>query len=133
MLVKHFTGWGATALKNAYFGPGTGPVLLNNINCRGNETRLSSCSFTRYSIVRCDHYQDVSVRCRTTCTEGDVILLNGTNGFHEGRVLVCKQGWKRVCNDSWDSNDAMVVCRQLGYITRGRRALYLMPGPSIDI
>ena len=53
------------------------------------------------------------------CTNGEIELMGGDTEY-EGRVEVCYDGiWGSLCPSSWDSNDAKVVCRQLGLITIG--------------
>ena len=49
------------------------------------------------------------------CTlTGQVCLRGGED--HEGNVFIGLRGRsKPVCDDSWDANDGIVVCKQLGY------------------
>ena len=51
----------------------------------------------------------------TDCNETDIRLVDGQT-TDDGRVEICLEGlWGSVLDDFWDTRDATVVCRQLGY------------------
>ena len=60
----------ANSFNNAHFGPGTGPIVLDDLRCTGNETNLHECPFDP-STTDCNHARDAGVRCYP---------INGTAG-----------------------------------------------------
>ncbi|XP_071956201.1 scavenger receptor cysteine-rich domain-containing group B protein-like [Antedon mediterranea] len=52
----------------AYFGQGTGPIILDNVQCSGNETSITDCPNNGIRVHDCGHYEDASVICQETCT-----------------------------------------------------------------
>ena len=109
---------------------------MYNLYCTGNETSVWNCSYTNTTASYCYTYNQASVYCMrkytllmiltlycliladtiqyVDCADGDIRLVGGSS-VNEGNVQICySNAWGSVCDDSWGSSDARVVCRQLG-------------------
>ncbi|KAG6937492.1 deleted in malignant brain tumors 1, partial [Chelydra serpentina] len=67
-------GQAIEAPMNARFGEGSGNILLDDMQCRGNESSLLQCSHRGWGIHNCAHREDASVICSAPPTT--------TNGPH---------------------------------------------------
>ena len=52
---------GAVARTNAFFGRGTGPIVVDDARCSGSESSLLACHHT--SNHNCGHSEDAGVIC----------------------------------------------------------------------
>ncbi|KAI4895151.1 hypothetical protein NFI96_030753, partial [Prochilodus magdalenae] len=100
-------GEAVDVLSKAHFGPGSGPIWMDDVYCNGSETTLKNCISAGWDEHNCDHSKDAGVIC------AGVRLVAGFCCY--GRVEVLhRESWFTVCNADFDQQDAEVVCRELG-------------------
>ncbi|KAL7882624.1 hypothetical protein SRHO_G00002820, partial [Serrasalmus rhombeus] len=100
-------GEAVDALSDAHFGPGSGPIWMDGVDCRGSESTLKHCGSPRWGKNNCEHSLDAGIIC------SGVRLVGGSHC--SGRVEVLRgETWSTVCDADFDQQDAEVVCRELG-------------------
>ncbi len=56
---------------------------------------------------------------KSNCVDSAVQLVGGSNSTF-GRLEICiNSAWGSVCNSRFGTNEALVVCRQLGFSSDG--------------
>ncbi|XP_022096153.1 scavenger receptor cysteine-rich domain superfamily protein-like isoform X2 [Acanthaster planci] len=107
------------ALIRAHFGPGSGPIVLDEVDCVGDEEELMDCQAKKWYQHDCQHRQDAGVRCDSRQVSQDYsIRLSGGATPNSGRLEVFLNGlWHTVCDvaGTWDIREAQVVCQELGF------------------
>ncbi|XP_011666645.2 deleted in malignant brain tumors 1 protein [Strongylocentrotus purpuratus] len=102
------------ALVAAAYGLGSGPIWLDDVECRGGEESLNQCNHNTIGTHDCAHEDDASVMCTA---RGSLRLTNGTSS-HDGILQIMgnsSSSWGSVCGDTWTAAAGEVACRQLGF------------------
>lgn len=83
---------------------------LDNLSCQGDESRLDTCEHNAFGSEDCGSDEWVQLKCSGLVVDRSNIRL-ASGGLIE---VLHNDEWRGVCDDSFDANDGMVACRQLG-------------------
>lgn len=133
---------GCGALEKAtYLMPPTSELspraTSGNISSAGNTTWAQAptvqCSGANWQLCKVvDHECSSDKRLvRLTCAENQAVRLVDGGSRCAGRVEMLEHGqWGTVCDDTWDQEDANVVCKQLkcGWAVQALAGLHFTPG-----
>lgn len=81
-------GQAIAALGSAYFGQGSGDILLDDVNCNGNEVSLEHCAHQGWRMHNCAHYEDASVVCSSDVT----FLFSKYFCYQLHSIYMCQRG-----------------------------------------
>ena len=91
-----------------------GPCFHGYVPVSSQNSQSSCCKLSH-----CPNQNCLTCRALADCSNGNVRLTNNSvpsTNIGEGRVEICHDNvYGIVCANRWDSIDAGVVCRQLGY------------------
>ncbi|XP_071486159.1 scavenger receptor cysteine-rich domain-containing group B protein-like [Diadema antillarum] len=109
-------GFPGVAISSYYYGPGEGPIYLDEVSCTGSESKLTDCRSRGWGTHTCTHSDDIGVQCSSTeIYEGDLRLVGGTSSDNGRLEIYHDYEWGTICDSSWSAKEAVVACRQLDF------------------
>ncbi|XP_063040874.1 T-cell differentiation antigen CD6-like [Engraulis encrasicolus] len=109
--------------QNGRFRPGSGSILLAELNCTGREGNLWECP-ARTGTNDCGHKEDAGV----VCSEFKDVRLTGGLDRCSGRVEIHRNGtWGTVCDSCFGREEAMIVCSMLNCGTEVQYSAFSPP------
>ena len=86
---------------------GTGPILMDDVNCSNGQTNLLACSHNGFGNHNCSHMEDVGVSCSrppsgTYVASMQILIKHVYNCLcHNNYDTVYVHGYTAVANTAW--------------------------------
>uniref|UniRef100_A0A8C3WXP3 Galectin-3-binding protein n=1 Tax=Catagonus wagneri TaxID=51154 RepID=A0A8C3WXP3_9CETA len=80
------------ALGGAAFGPGSGPIMLEEVECKGTELSLADCRSLGWMQSTCRHDEDASVICTKETRGVHTLDLSGELSEALGQIFESQRG-----------------------------------------
>ena len=103
------------SLGNRY-GPGTGPIWLDELNCRGSETQLGNCPHRGWSSNDCSHSEDVSIACSNDPSSRGLYNLWLISLCYQRRIpttKILRSNLKIIIRATYDSREMVYFTAEL--------------------
>uniref|UniRef100_A0A803TQV0 Soluble scavenger receptor cysteine-rich domain-containing protein SSC5D n=1 Tax=Anolis carolinensis TaxID=28377 RepID=A0A803TQV0_ANOCA len=113
-------GSAVSATHEAQFGNGNVSIGLDDVRCGGTESTLSECPASPWGEHDCSREETAGVVCSgqpwgsDPTHQTEIRLAGGLNNCY-GRVELLHHGeWGTICGDGWGTEEATVVCQEMG-------------------
>jgi len=125
------------ALGGAAFGPGAGPVMLDEVECTGTEPSLASCRSLGWLRSHCRHNQDAGVVCANETRGAHTLDLSDELPAALEQIFDSQRGCDlsiRVrARDQEEEGLDLCAHRLILSTNREAQALWKEPGPTVTM
>ncbi|XP_067858915.1 deleted in malignant brain tumors 1 protein-like [Heptranchias perlo] len=118
-------GEAVATLPVALFGPGTGEIVLDDIQCQGNEQYLWNCRNNGWLSHNCQHSEDVAVNCSGYSLNTPTAAIDTESSTGYGSCRYNCGGYSSGCSCDYNcpyyGNCCPDFCDHCSYINNGKR------------